>query len=514
MFRLVFWLPLMFIACTEFKPEDNNLIPNVTFGQFVEHPDNGFYSFIPTKKLTALPHFSGIKTNSLTKSDVFDLKDIVGLDLTTDATGSEVVDYLKTAEKLKYLKISGESIDKIDLEKLKHLKNLTHIDLSGTRINDSSIENLNILFPKLEYLNLSSRKGVTDKSLESIGKLDQLIYLNLFSCDISSEIFRKTIKLTNLRFLLLGETTITDIKTGEIDQFSKLTYLNLSRTKICDDTLKELVKLKKLQHLVISETHVKGENFGLFSKLTHLTSLSLGESQITKKSIELLQKTSISSLEISYLPITTEWFDELALLPSLHELTIFSLQLTDKEMVGVEKLKALKKLYISAPKISNKSCVSIGKIENLRELRLSDTQIDSKGVAELAKLIHLTHFDLSRSQVDDDASKHFLNFKKLHTLNLTHSKITNVFFEGWNKMNIVNLNISNTQIKPEVASLLAKVNCIEDIDLSNTSIEDGDLAKLLKLPQLSRVNLFGTKTTKEGREKAMKETKFRVLFEN
>lgn len=73
--------------------------------------------------------------------------------------------------------VNDNGFNDLSLKALEKLPNLTHLDISSTKVSDNGLSFL-VNFPKLTHLNLSGIE-VTDEILGHLGKLKNLVELNL-----------------------------------------------------------------------------------------------------------------------------------------------------------------------------------------------------------------------------------------------------------------------------------------------------------------------------------------------
>ena len=100
---------------------------------------------------------------------------------------------------------------------------------AGKAFDDQKLELLKPLAKQLLWLNLA-RTGVTDKGIESLGKLTMLTRLHL------------------------ENTALTDAATPYISNLNELEYLNLYGTEVSDASVSNLAKLRKLSKVFLWQT--------------------------------------------------------------------------------------------------------------------------------------------------------------------------------------------------------------------------------------------------------------------
>jgi hypothetical protein len=173
-----------------------------------------------------------------------------------------------------------DALEKIDFRQLRHLKGVT---LIGHQFTDRSLVHLQSISVQLEKLQIIHGKitdegaisllkrqkqlwkldlmsvPITDNTLAEIGKLTQLHWLHLRSTKISDRGLSHLVTLQQLRGLDIGNTNITDIGIQQISKMTKLNLLNLEQTRVSDGGITELIALKELQTLGVNRTNVTEE---------------------------------------------------------------------------------------------------------------------------------------------------------------------------------------------------------------------------------------------------------------
>jgi len=102
---------------------------------------------------------------------------------------------------------------------------------AGKSFDDKKIQLLNPLAKQLLWLNLA-RTGITDKGVQSLGKLNMLTRLHL------------------------ENTAITDSASAHLSKLKDLEYLNLYGTGVSDASVENLAKLRKLNKVFLWQTKV------------------------------------------------------------------------------------------------------------------------------------------------------------------------------------------------------------------------------------------------------------------
>ena len=158
-------------------------------------------------------------------------------------------------KKLKPLRKRHCAITGQGFEQIHELKNIERLELRLTSVDDQALDVISN-FPKLNYLELTECRLLTETGISKIGKL------------------------TNLATLDLLETKTTDTAMAALSSLSKLTELNLEATKISNKSVDSLLKLKELARLNINGTRLDDEAASRLKELPKLVWISVNNSGI------------------------------------------------------------------------------------------------------------------------------------------------------------------------------------------------------------------------------------------
>lgn len=96
--------------------------------------------------------------------------------------------YLYKFESMQNLMYSVDhSVDYGSVKSLANCRHLTHLKLNLLHLNDSNLESIDSFLPELKFLELKSSKRLTDTTVHSIAKLENLSKLRLFCKNIRNQ---------------------------------------------------------------------------------------------------------------------------------------------------------------------------------------------------------------------------------------------------------------------------------------------------------------------------------------
>jgi len=241
-------------------------------------------------------------------------------------TDAAFADIAKLTE-LKGLKMFMTKVTPAAMTHVAKLTKLRDLDVSSTAIGDAGLEAIKAL-PELRGLWFNSMKGVTRKGMAAMGSLPKLENVVLQFAEINEEIEelakapalwnvtlmssklddaggQKLGKLTNVRWLFVWHTKITDKSMKAIASLPKLETIYLDETGLTDVGLKEFAKAQALQTLWVSKTAVTDAGIAALAKLPKLSWIRMEETKITDKSLQALSgMKSLSSLGVGKTAVT------------------------------------------------------------------------------------------------------------------------------------------------------------------------------------------------------------------
>jgi hypothetical protein len=226
-------------------------------------------------------------------------------------------------------------------------------------------------------------------------------------------------------------------------------YLNLQHTSVDDGATENLRQFPYLQVLLLGDaiTDAGAKNLG---KIPSLVELNLEGSRITDRGIrELSSLQFLTTLDLSSTSVTSEGLASLQGLPALQNLRL-------------------------GPGVTDAASSTLAAFPHLRQLDLSQTQMTDKGLAFLNKKPRLASLFLSRPISDEGMTL----VTALSTLQ--------------------RLDATGTQLSKGTIERLARMEHLEELALSQTSVEDADLDALAKLPRLRYLEISDTRVTPAG----------------
>jgi Leucine-rich repeat (LRR) protein len=312
---------------------------------------------------------------------------------------------LKGLPHLTVVRIHSQQIDEGALAVLREFDSLKELDLSGSNIDDASVQYL----PDVDTLNLRET-NLTDAGLRHLAGAKRLRELNLMCCgpitgtglavlkncpievlyllgtsaDVGVENLAELRRLRELR----GPLPATETALAALSKLGELRVLELDAdTTIGSSGLTPLMKLTKLRELRIFKLGNADERIAVLSEMKSLRMLSLASAELTDRGLSHISRMrSLEMLDITRTDVTD---DGLSLLPNLRGLKELSLEavqgITDRGMLKLVRLPELEELDLQATRISDASIAVLGQFQHLRRLNVCGTPMTEQGISELRR---------------------------------------------------------------------------------------------------------------------------------
>ncbi len=202
--------------------------------------------------------------------------------------------------------------------------------------------------------------------------------IHLTQCHISENNLKEILKSSDLKYLTMVNSGVSDRHVSLFQNRKSLIALNLENNSVTDESLKYLVTCKNLKVLGLSHTLITDQSLSNFPSLTNLIFLGLADNNITD--------TGILSLNV---------------VNSIENINLSNTLITDKSLQHLSRMKKLKRLDLSGTKITDVGIQELTKLEFLRDLNLGETAITDKSIPHLLKLKSLIYLNVKGSKISD-----------------------------------------------------------------------------------------------------------------
>lgn len=406
-----------------------------------ELQDKYFYTEADMKELDA-------KLKLVTQKQVVDISDIPVIisveplrelsDLThLNISGTSVDDIspLRNANKLKTLYANDILID--DISSLKYCITLEELEVANTNVSDLSVL---ASLRNLKKINLSNTLVTRLTDLKNCPNLNTL---NLSSCEIPN--IMPLQELTRLNNLDISNTAIRDLT--PLSQLRDLQSLNISNTAVT--SLQALSQLDNLREINCSQTNIS--DLSPLKNHKKLSKIYCDQSRVTDEDASAFIKENRFTLVIYDTETLRNWWNQLP----IYWKAIFSkqIEISDTEptteqlhqIINMQTLDLADNTYIQ-------NLLPVSRFTNLRNLNIANTEINS--LLAIQNLSNIEVLDISNTHINSlEPLKEMRNLKRLV---ITRTPITD-FTPLINNHNIEVIIADNTEITTqEVIALKEK----------------------------------------------------------
>ncbi len=192
-------------------------------------------------------------------------------------------------------------------------------------------------------------------SLPKLNKLD-LRGSRLRKSQIEDDFLPPLLWNTELTGLRLAENRITNAGLPVVSRLIKLEHLDLSDTRVTGDGIPLLASLLKLKTLSLEMVDVRDEHLAHFRGFAHLERLDLAYTQVKGPGLaELMKLPRLQSLRLAGTQIDDDSAAFIRRVRQIDEIYILKTRMTDIGLAEIEKMKNLKYINLSGNPMSSKA---------------------------------------------------------------------------------------------------------------------------------------------------------------
>ncbi len=445
--------------------------------------------------------------------------------------------------------LQGDKLSKKLLSKLADLGKINHLELIGQEFSGDCFSDLAKLdvsdlqlqdftasdeeFEKLTKLNLTSltlgKVHITPRMMKAIAQFKNLVSLDLFNTKFEGKSLRELAPLQHLRGLWLSVQQIDDDVLQSLrknkqlhliaervggdprpKQDSEITYLKLDGTSITDVGLLELLELPKLVQLSLVRTRITDEGVRDLCRLKSLRALDLSETAIQGDCLKNIAKIpDFSLLRLTKTRINDDHLLEVAKMSNLKVLSLDECELTSKGLMHLVNLKKLRFFTVSPKMINDDVLEAFSKNPDVFVALLIGLPSNINGLRPDG----FVAVNLSRTQVTDRGLKFLSAFPKMKNLELTNCQISG---EGLahlkNNKELTKLVLVGTQVDSRSIGHLAECQKLQELWLWKTKIDDNVCQHLEKIPNLQLV-YFSNQSVSDAAIKNLQEKRPKLAIE-
>jgi Leucine-rich repeat (LRR) protein len=290
--------------------------------------------------------------------------------------------------------------------------------------------------------------------------------------------------LTNLTFLALGGTQVSDAGLEHLARLTSLTTLDLRDTKVSDAGLKDLLKLQGLVTLGVENTRISASGFAtLKAALPGENAVRWSEPNRSAAEAALMLGGVVEVLPDGK-AATLAVKAAADLPPGYFRLTRVSLAGVARDPSGaLTRLEAL----------------TDPKFDRFQSLVLDGVPVGNPLLAQLAKLPLLTELSLARCGLTDEALGNLIRFRKLRRLVLDGNPLRTPDLGLLKALpELTDLSLAGCPMLDDLRLGGLAGSGLERLSLAGSSVTDESIMGLHGLKELRDLDLRGTRATAEG----------------
>ena len=326
---------------------------------------------------------------------------------------------------------------------------------------------------------------LSEKGVKQAGQLldrtnvEKLQYVSLpAAAAISDDDLHHFVALPNLTGLDLSQSLITDAGLETIVQIERLQNLKLFRVNISDEGIANLGALPNLGVLNLDSTPISGRALEAISGFPKLYSLTLTSTDVDAAGLAALQNLhSLNSLYLVRLKsFTPDMIAAIAPHPNLAtlSLTFNPVGSSIRDLVG-SKVQHLN--FLNA-KVNDEDGVVLGELSELVNLSANGNPIGDATMAAMAGLPKLNVLQIPGTAVTDAAGPDFARMTRLRTLWIDETSVGDAFVADLADLPLQTLSLRKTAITDESLKVLAGIQTLKNITLSDTAVTEAGVAAL------------------------------------
>jgi hypothetical protein len=373
------------------------------------------------------------------------------------------------------------ALDDVALEHLEHLElALSPVDQVGrlaesdseTACTELDLAQIAAKTPHLKSLRISGCQAQVEAGLGSFGA--RLQQLELVDLELSRPLLAGLSALTGLQALDLSRVkapgaswaplhalSLHTLRLSDLERDSDVADLlavwprSLERVELTGswaghDAMLRLAKAGALRELVLADTRVGTFSLNQLKPLSHLQDLTLRGRTFTDSAPLYFRDLPVKRLRCT----CSRW--------------------TDGALRSLRHSRAIEHLELHQTQITGAGLAALRDLTGLRTLSIGDRDVGAEGYAVLAELPSLRHLELS-GELEDPKMRNLGLLTRIETLRLDYPML-----DG------------------RVASELAKLVGLLELDLGGTRFSDEGLSALSHMTALRRLELHHTRVTNRG----------------
>jgi Leucine-rich repeat (LRR) protein len=345
-----------------------------------------------------------------------------------DAFGPDVFDTVVIVT------IEGDNVDDEFLENVGKLHGVEKVDLVGHTAPDLTPAGMAQLcnLPRLKWLNTRRGIAIPRGFVAGLAGRTGIRSLWLPQAAVTDDEMAIIGAFTDLEFLQLDGSNVTDRGFAHVANLKKLTILDMPGVRITD--LAPVADLVQLDLLILAPGRstparsVPGpggpSSLGPLRRLTKVTQLTLGTTRIEDRELAVVARLpKLSNFMIGGRGITEAGLARIAESKSLGCLGLADTSIADLRPLS-PRLHAISTLWMENSHLTDDGIEPLSREIRLTDLTISGSRMTNAGLDHLASLTSLWRLRLDRSAITDAGLARLKSLESLETLSLTETKLT------------------------------------------------------------------------------------------
>ncbi|QDV43850.1 Serine/threonine-protein kinase PrkC [Stieleria neptunia] len=305
---------------------------------------------------------------------------------------------------------------------------LIRIYIDGSVTDDQTLSKLTQL-AHLRVLHVLGNASLTDKGMQSIGKLRSLQHLrircdNPYTCPISDAGVEQLAELDQLKVFRVDAHRFTDRSLQVLSKLPQLEYVGSYVPEVTDQGLEHLKSLQRLMYLHLSDaSQITDQGCRYLAECEEVRELSLKDASLTAQCLEPLSRLQwLYTLEIPGTKLDDASVDTLSELSRLKILSLAGCGITSESLRHLVDLP-LEVLDVAYNPINDGGISLFNQFPNLYALSLSETKISDEGLKQL-RSDRLTVLKLNGTSISDESIDHLMTITTLNQLHVVGTPLS------------------------------------------------------------------------------------------
>lgn len=345
-------------------------------------------------------------------------------------------------------------------------------------------------------------------------KPPQLAHLGLWGEGVSDEVFARSVALSDLQFLSIYETNITNEGLQVLRKFSKLRSFSVAPVSRYE---KSMYGAPQWSYPFLKQRpdrpKITVQGLEPLRNIATIESLQLIDAQLAPSDLAILQSwPKLGSIALST-TMTSEAVQHLAACKRVSNLTLGYREITADEIRALGEWKSLKKLMLLHAKLSSDALAALASLESLEQLDLEECNLTDDDLAHLKLPAKLTILGLKRNEIDGPGLRHLVPFQ-LKQIGLEFNNISNATLSELSQLRTLetlNLSYCRQIDKQGIESgVLQRMTHVRQLGIRGLKqVTDASLPEIVKMTHLKHITIRETGISWESVDKmktAMPET--------